>query len=126
MYSVSSKFHNRDKAAAHYTDIESHVFEIPYVEEDYRRNHYHLSRKEYEDLKTKEIVDKQTEARLEETIFDYFTGGKYKGFTYEEVWRTKRDYILWLYWNGKHPKFKKQLLQNIDMVKHAKLFFRRR
>jgi|688.fasta_scaffold819487_2 hypothetical protein len=97
-------------------------YKIPLMERLYAKSGF-KTRSEFEDYMIMEVTEKQKEARLETCVFTRLSGGKFKGFSYIEVWKAQPDYILWIYANAKNPEHRKRVLQNIDLCNEfSKLF----
>lgn len=85
------------------------------LEEEYAKSGF-KSRIEFEDYLLMNLKEEQEKARQETCVLTNFNGGKYKGFSYKEVWKAKPEYILWVYFRGRISEHKKRVLQNIDLA----------
>ena len=91
------------------------LYKISLLESIYQKSGF-KTKSEFEDYFVMDMTEKQKEARHETCIYTCFSGGKYKGFSYKEVWKAKPDYILWVILNAKNNEHRKRVLQNIDLA----------
>lgn len=97
-----------------------------YVRDTFENSPFETT-EEFEKSIEKSIKEEQEKELNGAKINGYIklTGGKYRHFNYDDVWRADPDYILWLFWNTPHDFIRQQILRSVPIAENVDMYFKK-